>query len=222
MTPTTDLSILTLIANASVVVKSVLALLLILSVTSWTVIFKKYFVLNRTMAEIQAFENTFWGGAELSGLYERCSQNPMKQGVEERLFVAGMREFLKHEGSSQSINGVSRAMSAVYTRETDRLEKGLPMLATIGSSAPFIGLFGTVWGIMNAFTGLATLDNVSLAVVAPGIAEALVATAIGIFAAIPASAAYNYFSHRLNTISARMDGFAEEFLNILERQSQRG
>ena len=134
-----------------------------------------------------------------------------------------MTEFLKQNRQDpHALNSVSRAMKAVYTREMDRLEAGLPLLASIGSTAPYIGLFGTVWGIMNAFTGLASLDNVSLAVVAPGIAEALVATAIGLFAAIPAVAAYNYYNNRILRLANRVDGFSEEFLNILHRQQTRG
>ena len=137
--------------------------------------------------------------------------------------MAGMQEFRKLDHQHpDTVSSVSRAMSAVYTREIDALERGLPALATIGSTSPFIGLFGTVWGIMNAFTGLASLENVSLAVVAPGIAEALVATAIGLFAAIPATAAFNYYNNRPTIISNRLDGFSEEFLNILQRQNTRG
>ena len=131
-----------------------------------------------------------------------------------------MNEYLKLNGRAEGelLSGVRRGMTAVYQREVDDLERGLPLLASIGSVSPYIGLFGTVWGIMNAFTGLASLDNVSLAVVAPGIAEALVATAIGLFAAIPATAAYNYFANRLDRITNRFDSFSEEFLNILARQ----
>ena len=144
--------------------------------------------------------------------------------MEERIFAAGMNEFMKQRQSPASggdvVNRVSRAMRAVFTREMDHLEGGLPLLASIGSTSPYIGLFGTVWGIMNAFTGLSSLENARLAVVAPGIAEALVATAIGLFAAIPAVAAYNYFNNRTGRLSNRVEGFSEEFLNILERQSR--
>lgn len=223
MTPSTDLSILTLIANASLVVQAVLALLLLLSLLSWTYIFQKFFIFKKTQKQVDAFERKFWSGAELTGLLEECQNKGAATSIEERVFMAGMQEFLKLDHQHpDTVSSVSRAMSAVYTREIDALERGLPALATIGSTSPFIGLFGTVWGIMNAFTGLASLENVSLAVVAPGIAEALVATAIGLFAAIPATAAFNYYNNRLTIISNRLDGFSEEFLNILQRQNTRG
>ena len=223
MTPSTDLSILTLIANASLVVQAVLALLLLLSLLSWTYIFQKFFIFKKTQKQVDAFERKFWSGAELTGLLEECQNKGAATGIEERVFMAGMQEFLKLDHQHpDTVSSVSRAMNAVYTREIDALERGLPALATIGSTSPFIGLFGTVWGIMNAFTGLASLENVSLAVVAPGIAEALVATAIGLFAAIPATAAFNYYNNRLTIISNRLDGFSEEFLNILQRQNTRG
>ena len=219
MTPTADLSILTLVTNASLVVKAVLAVLVLLSLTSWTVIFQKLFTISRAARQVEEFEGRFWSGTELNQLLEAAKRNHEHAGIEERLFAAGMSEYLKQSRQDpHALNGVSRAMRAVYNREMDHLERGLPMLASIGSTSPYIGLFGTVWGIMNAFTGLSTLENVSLAVVAPGIAEALVATAIGLFAAIPATAAYNYFANRIERISNRFDSFAEEFLNILARQ----
>ncbi len=222
-TTTADLSILTLIANASFVVKCVLVILLGLSVASWTVIFRKYFFVARTTKQIDEFEDRFWHGVELTQLMDSARRNQDSSGIEERIFAAGMTEFLKQNRQDpHALNSVSRAMKAVYTREMDRLEAGLPLLASIGSTAPYIGLFGTVWGIMNAFTGLASLDNVSLAVVAPGIAEALVATAIGLCAAIPAVAAYNYYNNRILRLANRVDGFSEEFLNILHRQQTRG
>ena len=222
-TATADLSILTLIANASLVVKCVLAVLLSLSVASWTVIFQKYFFVSRTTKMVDEFEDRFWHGVELTQLMDSARRNQESSGIEERIFAAGMTEFLKQNRQDpHALNSVSRAMKAVYTREMDRLEAGLPLLASIGSTAPYIGLFGTVWGIMNAFTGLASLDNVSLAVVAPGIAEALVATAVGLFAAIPAVAAYNYYNNRILRLANRVDGFSEEFLNILHRQQTRG
>ncbi len=220
---TADLSILTLVANASLVVKLVLAVLLSLSVASWTVIFRKYFFVKRSTQQVDEFEDRFWHGVELMQLLDSARRNKDASGIEERIFEAGMNEFLKQNRQDpHALNSVSRAMKAVYTREMDRMEAGLPLLASIGSTAPYIGLFGTVWGIMNAFTGLATLDNVSLAVVAPGIAEALVATAIGLFAAIPAVAAYNFYNNRIMRLANRIDGFSEEFLNILQRQQSRG
>ena len=173
MTPTADLSILTLITNASIVVKAVLAVLVLLSLSSWTVIFQKFFTISRAARQVDEFEGRFWSGTELNQLLDTAKRNHETAGIEERLFAAGMSEYLKQSRQDpQALNGVSRAMRAVYNREMDHLERGLPLLASIGSTSPYIGLFGTVWGIMNAFTGLSTLDNVSLAVVAPGIAEA--------------------------------------------------
>ena len=221
MNPTADLSILTLITQASPVVQIVLAILILLSLLSWTVIFRKFFAVSRALRQTDEFESRFWSGTELTKLLEVANRNREASGMEERIFAAGMNEFLKQQKSSRdAVNGVSRAMRAVFAREMDHLESGLPMLASIGSTSPYIGLFGTVWGIMNAFTGLSTLENASLAVVAPGIAEALVATAIGLFAAIPAVAAYNYFNNRVGRLSKRIEGFSDEFLNILERQSR--
>lgn len=216
-----DLSLLTLIADASLVVKAVLAILIILSLVSWTVIFQKYFMLHRAQQDTESFENRFWSGTELTHLLEDVRAKGAKAGMQEQIFAAGMQEFMKqHKSSATTVNGVSRAMRAVFTRELDVLEGGLPLLASIGSTSPYIGLFGTVWGIMNAFTGLSSLENVSLAVVAPGIAEALIATAIGLFAAIPAVAAYNYYNNRVNRLVNRMESFHEEFLNILDRQTR--
>ncbi len=225
MTPTNDLSIVSLVLNASIVVQCILAILLAMSVWSWTLIFKNYFLTKSTLNRINAFETQFWKGGQLDTLYQETLKKS-DRSIEENLFVAGMSELLKSipqgNRSVDTTNNVSRAMRAAYTREMHRFENDLPKLGTIAASAPFIGLFGTVWGIMNAFTGLAGLDNVNLAVVAPGIAEALVATAIGLFAAIPASMAFNYFSNTNNIIANRLDGFSEEFLNIVERQTTKG
>lgn len=218
MNPATDLSILTLVQQASPVVQAILAILVLLSLLSWTVIFQKAFAISRATRETEDFEARFWGGTDMTKLYETAKKPDA--GIEERLFAAGMTEFSKQKIGGDMTEGVTRAMRAVFTREMDGLEKGLPLLASIGSTSPYVGLFGTVWGIMNAFTGLSTLDNVSLAVVAPGIAEALVATAIGLFAAIPAVAAYNYFNNRVNRLANRLESFSEEFLNILERQAR--
>ena len=214
-----DLSIVTLVMNASVVVQCVLGILVLASLMSWATIFSKAIVLSRTARQTEEFEKRFWSGADLAKLFESATSRHDRTGAEERIFVAGMAEFVKLAGKAEveQLSGVRRGMTAAFQREVDDLERGLPLLASIGS--PYIGLFGTVWGIMNAFTGLSTLDNVSLAVVAPGIAEALVATAIGLFAAIPATAAYNYFANRLERITNRFDSFSEEFLNILSRQT---
>ena len=220
MNATADLSIITLVANASFVVQCVLGILVLASLLSWMTIFSKGLVLSRAMRQTDEFEKRFWSGADLAKLYETATTRRDQTGAEERNFAAGKNEYLKLNGRAEGelLSGVRRGMTAVYQREVDDLERGLPLLASIGSVSPYIGLFGTVWGIMNAFTGLASLDNVSLAVVAPGIAEALVATAIGLFAAIPATAAYNYFANRLDRITNRFDSFSEEFLNILARQ----
>ena len=219
MNPTTDLSILTLVQQASPVVQAILAILVLLSLLSWTVIFQKAFAISRAARQTEDFEARFWGGSDMTKLLETAKKPDA--GIEERLFAAGMTELTKQQKAGGDVtSGVTRAMRAVFTREMDGLEKGLPLLASIGSTSPYVGLFGTVWGIMNAFTGLSTLDNVSLAVVAPGIAEALVATAIGLFAAIPAVAAYNYFNNRVNRLANRLESFSEEFLNILERQAR--
>ena len=222
MNASADLSILTLVSNASIVVKIVLSILIVLSLASWMVIFRKFLALSRAARQTDDFESRFWSGTELTKLLETANRSRDAAGMEERIFAAGMSEFMKQRQASGGdvVNRVSRAMRAVFTREMDHLESGLPLLASIGSTSPYIGLFGTVWGIMNAFTGLSTLENASLAVVAPGIAEALVATAIGLFAAIPAVAAYNYFNNRVVRLSNRIDGFSEEFINILDRQTR--
>ena len=215
-----DLSIITLVMNASVVVKCVMGILLIASLSSWATIFSKMLVLSRSRRQTDDFEKRFWSGLDLAKLYETASTRPERTGAQERMFVAGMNEFLKmpDRPADDVLSGVRRSMNATFQREMDALEKGLPMLASIGSVSPYIGLFGTVWGIMDAFTGLSSLENVSLAVVAPGIAEALVATAVGLFAAIPATAAYNLFDNRIDRLSNSFDSFSEEFLNILAHQ----
>lgn len=216
------MSIVSLVLHASLVVKVVLSILIALSVISWTLIFQKWFQVRRAERATEDFEKRFWGGAELGSLFEGAQMRREKSGPEEKIFAAGMSEYTKLQGkgfdSAHLLDGVKRAMRAVYQREMDGLEAGLSVLASIGSVSPYIGLFGTVWGVMNAFTGLSTLTNASLAVVAPGIAEALVATAIGLFAAIPAVAAYNFYATATGRLFNRFDAFTEEFLNILERQ----
>ena len=171
-------------------------------------------VLSRSRRQTDDFEKRFWSGLDLAKLYETASTRPERTGAQERMFVAGMNEFLKmpDRPADDVLSGVRRSMNATFQREMDALERGLPMLASIGSVSPYIGLF------MDAFTGLSSLENVSLAVVAPGIAEALVATAVGLFAAIPATAAYNLFANRIERLSNRFDSFSEEFLNILAHQ----
>jgi biopolymer transport protein TolQ len=215
-----DLSFLVLITQASVVVQAVLLLLVILSLWSWWQIFLKLFQLKRASRDTDAFEDAFWKGGELAELYQRAAQKP--GGSLEHIFTAGFREYSKHrkQGSSAAVtlDSARRAMRAAYQREIDTMEAHLAGLATVGSVSPYIGLFGTVWGIMNAFRGLANVSQATLAQVAPGIAEALIATAIGLFAAIPAVVAYNRYTHDVDRLSVRYETFIEEFSNILQRQ----
>jgi biopolymer transport protein TolQ len=198
-----------------------MALLLLVSVGSWTAIFSMGFAIRRAKSETEGFERQFWGGAELSHLYQVATNQRRKTGALERIFEAGMSEFLKLRGrgdNQATLDGARRAMRACYQREMDALEARLAFLASAGSVSPYIGLFGTVWGIMHAFTGLSSLQQATLASVAPGIAEALVATAIGLFAAIPAVIAYNRFAHDIDRLANRFESFIEEFSNILQRQ----
>jgi biopolymer transport protein TolQ len=216
-----DLSFVTLITHASVVVQGVLLLLAFLSLWSWSHIFVKMFQLKRTTADTNRFEEEFWKGGDLSALYQKSTQTN-SPGSLELIFSAGFREYSKHrkQGSSSAVtlDSARRAMRAAYQREIDSLEAHLAGLATVGSVSPYIGLFGTVWGIMNAFRGLANVSQATLAQVAPGIAEALVATAIGLFAAIPAVVAYNRYTHDVDRLAVRYETFIEEFSNILQRQ----
>ncbi len=221
MTPVADLSILSLMTKATLVVQLVMLLLAVLSIASWTAIFQKGFAIKRAKRETEEFERQFWGGAELSQLYQQASNPRRKSGAQERIFESGMSEFLKLRGrgdAAATLDGARRAMRASYQREMDTLESRLNFLASVGSVSPYIGLFGTVWGIMHAFTGLSNLQQANLASVAPGIAEALVATAIGLFAAIPAVVAYNRFANDIDRLANRFESFMEEFLNILQRQ----
>lgn len=220
-----DLSILHLITNASVIVQLVMAGLLIVSMISWTMIFRKLFALRETRKAAAQFEETFWQSSELMPLYQRIAKEPAKNGALARIFEAGMREFQKTRQQKPNdvqgmLDGSRRAMKATFQRELDDLENGLSFLATVGSVSPYVGLFGTVWGIMNAFRGLANVQQASLSAVAPGIAEALVATAIGLFAAIPAVIAYNRYSHDVDRLANRFETFVDEFMNILQRQAR--
>jgi biopolymer transport protein TolQ len=217
----TDLSFVNLIAQASFVVQAVIVLLAVLSLWSWWQIFLKLFQLRRATRDTNAFEDEFWKGGDLAELYQRASQARIGGGLE-HIFTAGFREYSKHrrQGSTSivTLDSARRAMRAAYQREIDALEANLAGLATVGSVSPYIGLFGTVWGIMNAFRGLANVSQATLANVAPGIAEALVATAIGLFAAIPAVVAYNRYTHDVDRLAVRYETFIEEFSNILQRQ----
>ena len=218
----TDLSFVSLILQASVVVQAVMALLAFLSLWSWWQIFLKLFQLKRASRETEAFEDAFWKGGDLAELYQKSSQSRTGAGLE-HIFTAGFREYSKHrrQGSASAVtlDSARRAMRAAYQREIDMLEGHLSGLATVGSISPYIGLFGTVWGIMNAFRGLANVSQATLAQVAPGIAEALIATAIGLFAAIPAVIAYNRYTHDVDRLAVRYETFIEEFSNILQRQN---
>ncbi len=227
MNVTQDLEIWTLVASASLVVKFVMALLLGVSFMSWLFIFRKMFAIRRARAETETFEKEFWGGNDLNLLYQGAVNNRHSIGSLERIFEAGFREFSKLRGqrgtdASTMVDGARRAMRATYQREMDVLESHLSFLASAGSVSPYVGLFGTVWGIMHAFRGLANVQQATLAQVAPGIAEALVATAIGLFAAIPAVVAYNRYSHDIDRLAIRFESFMEEFSNILQRQTARG
>lgn len=217
-----DLSILHLVLNASLVVQLVMLLLVVVSVTSWAAIFRKLFALKRVKSLNDDFEREFWSGTSLNDLLAAATQNAKQSGPMERIFASGMREFQKLRerrisDPSTLLDGARRAMRASYQRELDVIESNLSFLASVGSVSPYVGLFGTVWGIMHAFTGLASLQQVTLASVAPGIAEALVATAIGLFAAIPAVVAYNRFARDIDRVAIKLETFIEEFSNILQR-----
>lgn len=217
-----DLSILHLVLNASAVVQAVMLLLMIVSVSSWAAIFRKLFALKKVKNHNEDFEREFWSGTSLNDLFTVATKNAAKGGPMERIFASGMREFQKLRerritDSGTLMDGARRAMRASFQREMDVIETNLSFLASVGSVSPFVGLFGTIWGIMHAFNGLASLQQVTLATVAPGIAEALVATAIGLFAAIPAVVAYNRFARDIDRIASQQETFIEEFSNILQR-----
>ncbi len=217
-----DLSIVSLILHASWVVQAVVALLIGVSIASWAAIFRKIIALKHVQQLNDEFDREFWSGTSLNDLFAGAAQNAKNSGSMERIFASGMREYQKLRERHISdpgtlLDGARRAMRASYQREMDAIEANLSFLATVGSVSPYVGLFGTVWGIMHAFTGLAALEQVTLATVAPGIAEALVATAIGLFAAIPAVVAYNRFAHDIDRIANKLETFIEEFSNILQR-----
>jgi biopolymer transport protein TolQ len=217
-----DMSILHLMLNASFVVQAVMVLLLLVSVASWAAIFRKLFALKKVHSLNEEFERDFWSGSNLNELHTAATQNAKSAGPMERIFASGMREYQKLRerrivDPGTLMDGARRAMRASFQREMDVIEINLSFLASVASVSPYVGLFGTVWGIMHAFTGLASLQQVTLASVAPGIAEALVATAIGLFAAIPAVVAYNRFAREIDRTAIRLETFIEEFCNILQR-----
>jgi len=219
---TQDLSILHLVLNASLVVQLVMLLLVVVSVASWAAIFRKLFALSRVRTLNETFEREFWSGTSLNDLFAAAARNARGSGAMERIFASGMREYQKLRerhitDTGTLMDGARRAMRASFQREMDVVETNLSFLASVGSVSPYVGLFGTVWGIMHAFTALTNLQQVTLASVAPGIAEALVATAIDLFAAIPAVVAYNRFARDIDRIAIRLETFIEEFSNILQR-----
>jgi len=219
-----DLNLWHLVANASFVVQLVIIALLLASLLSWTVIFDRMRVLRRAGRQADAFEKLFWSGGDLADLYhalEREREGPYGMAA---IFQAGFREFsrLRRAGQAETMDllqGAQRSMRVALNREMDTLEHHLPFLATVGSTSPYVGLFGTVWGIMHAFHALSNVKQATLALVAPGISEALVATAIGLFAAIPAVVAFNRYSSDVERLNNRYDDFLEEFSTILQRQA---
>jgi biopolymer transport protein TolQ len=218
---TEPLSILELVLNASVLVQLVMLLLLFASLASWIMIFQRFFALNRVQKSMEDFEDYFWSGIDLRKLYGDLSAADHELSGMETLFVAGFKEYtrLSDQGAEPEavMQGVQRATRVALAREEERLEQHLPFLATVGSTSPYVGLFGTVWGIMNSFRSLANMAQATLASVAPGISEALIATAMGLFAAIPAVIGYNRFSARVDVLMKRYHTFNDEFTSILYR-----
>ena len=222
--PNSELDILGLILHASLPVKIVIGMLLFASLASWAIIFRKKAMIDRADRDAQRFEERFWSGADLASLYKEIAGNGAQLIGIESIFEAGFREFARlrsrrNMDPNVMIEGAQRAMRVALTREGDRLERSLEFLATVGSTSPYVGLFGTVWGIMIAFQGLSNVKEATIAMVAPGISEALIATAMGLFAAIPAVWAYNRFATKVERIATRYDAFSEEFSSILQRQA---
>ncbi len=220
-----DLSFVTLVANASPLVQLVMAVLMIASVISWTMIFDRAKVVKRARRKADEFEHRFWSGGDLGELYRRLSGNE-SVGLAS-IFHAGFKEFARLKKSADIepmavVEGARRSMHVALSREMDRLETHLSFLATVGSTSPYVGLFGTVWGIMNSFHALGNVKQATLSLVAPGIAEALIATAMGLFAAIPAVVAYNRYSNDVERLYGRYEDFLDEFTSILQRQAHAG
>lgn len=219
-----DLEIWQLIMQASWMVKLVMLLLLVASVASWVIIFRKRQILSGAERETENFEEKFWSGADLTAMHEAITSTHRSTRGMEKVFEAGFSEFLRMRqqgqmGPAMMVEGAQRAMRIALTRETEELEQHLNFLATVGSTSPYVGLFGTVWGIMTSFHQLANVNQATIAMVAPGISEALIATAMGLFAAIPAVIAYNRFSNQVERLEVRYDNFKEEFSSILQRQA---
>lgn len=218
-----DMSVYHLVANASILVQIVMLILVLASIVSWTMIMSKSRVLRLANKEAAGFEDRFWSGADLATLYEKVSAKRSLNGME-HIFVAGFKEYIRlHKNRKVSPLSISdtalRLMKVALSREIDFLENNLSFLATVGSTSPYIGLFGTVWGIMNSFRALSGVQQATLAAVAPGIAEALIATAMGLLAAIPAVIAYNRYSNSVERLITRYDNFVEEFTGLLQRQA---
>ena len=217
-----DLSMITLVSEASFLVKLVMLSLLAISLYSWLLIFRKREELSQAKIDADSFEDKFWSGNELNKLYEDIASSPASSRGMEGIFEVGFKEFVRLKKSAPEqglvLEGAQRVMRISLAREIDQLEMSLPFLATAGSISPYIGLFGTVWGFMNSFRALGNVQQATLAMVAPGIAEALIATAMGLFAAIPAVIAYNRYSHEVERLINRYDTFLEEFSSILQRQ----
>lgn len=219
-----NLSVIELVVDATPIVQGVMALLLVMSIVSWAIIFSKSFQLRKSRKMAVEFDELFWNTPDLTGLYNQIAGYKVPASACSAIFEAGFREFvrLKQQGvvdASDLVTGTERVMKVAFTKQAEELENRIPMLATIGSSAPFIGLFGTVWGVMHAFSSLGEVQNATLSTVAPGISEALIATAIGLFAAIPASIAFNRLSVKADKVQTQYENFAEGFLTIIQRQA---
>lgn len=217
-------SLLALVLNASQVVQGVMLILLLMSIFAWAVIFAKSYQLRKARIEAQEFDNLFWNTPELTQLYQIIETETKQQYGNAVIFEAGFSEFvrLKQKGvvnSNDLVSGTERAMKVAFSKQIERLENRTPFLATVGSSAPYIGLFGTVWGVMHAFSSLGDIQNATLAAVAPGISEALIATAMGLFAAIPAVIAYNRLTVKADKVITQYENFAEGLLTIIQRQA---
>ena len=219
-----DYSFIDLILNASLVVQLVMLILVLASVISWTMIFNKYVLLKHSKKNADIFEEKFWSSEDLSPLYNRITAGRYKSIGMEKIFEAGYKEFSRLQNKESIdpeaiLDGAQRSMRIAMNKEVDHLETNLSFLATVGSTSPYIGLFGTVWGIMNSFQALGTVQQATIAMVAPGISEALIATAMGLFAAIPAVIAYNRYSYDVERLINRYDNFSEEFAAILHRHA---
>ena len=221
---TADHSFLDLIFNASLLVQFVMLILVVASIVSWTMIFNKYLLLKYSKNNADLFEERFWSSEDLSPLYTRITSSRYESSGMEKIFEAGYKEFSRlqkqeHIDPEATLEGAQRAMRIAMNKEVDHLETNLSFLATVGSTSPYIGLFGTVWGIMNSFQALGAVQQATISMVAPGISEALVATAMGLFAAIPAVIAYNRYSYDVERLINRYDNFLEEFVAILHRHA---